>query len=70
MKNDDKGAIPQRYPKKETIGNPQFFCGRKKELTDLLDWAMEIPQEKSKSRALMATKKMGKTAIIFERACL
>ena len=64
MKNMGKALTPQRYPKKEAIGNPQFFCGRKKELDNFLTWAMEIPEEKSKSCALMATKKMGKTAIL------
>ena len=56
--------ITFRYPKEESIGNPQLFCGRKKELEYFLNWASEIPDKKSKSCALVATKKMGKTAIL------
>ena len=64
-----------RIAKRESIGQPSFFSGRKQELKDLLAWVELIPKEQAKSRALMATKKMGKTAILerlynilFERA--
>jgi hypothetical protein len=52
------------YAKKEEIGNPNLFCGREKELTNILEWVDLIPQEGAKSRALLATKKMGKTALL------
>ncbi len=46
--------------KKESIGAPELFCGRKQELMELLEWVDLIPKEFAKSRALLATKKMGK----------
>ncbi len=52
------------YPKEETIGDPRIFCGREKELELLLNWTEQIPGKKAKSRALMGTKKMGKTAVL------
>ncbi len=56
--------FPNFYPREETIGNPQFFCGRVAVLDNFLKWIRQIPQKSAKSRALMATKKMGKTAIL------
>jgi hypothetical protein len=52
------------YALKERIGDPSLFCGRKKEMTLLLDWAEKIPREISKSRAMLGRRKSGKTAIM------
>jgi hypothetical protein len=52
------------YALKERIGDPSLFCGRKKEMALLLDWAENIPREISKSRALFGRRKSGKTAIM------
>ncbi|MGE5342234.1 MAG: hypothetical protein ACM3SY_12225 [Candidatus Omnitrophota bacterium] len=52
------------YALKERIGNPELFVGRKEELAFLLNWIDDIKQEKSKSTALLARRKMGKTAIM------
>lgn len=52
------------YALKERIGDPSLFCGRKKEMTLLLDWAGKIPREISKSRAMLGRRKSGKTAIM------
>ena len=55
---------PLIFAKEENIGNPELFCGREKELGELLEWIELIPKRQAKSRALMATKKMGKTAVV------
>jgi hypothetical protein len=55
---------PMDYAKKERIGKPELFTGRKKELAFFLKWIENIKQEKSQSTALLARRKMGKTAII------
>ncbi|MCP4108872.1 MAG: hypothetical protein GY749_25565, partial [Desulfobacteraceae bacterium] len=52
------------YALKERIGNPSLFCGRKKELELLVNWAGNIPEELSESRALLGRRKSGKTAIM------
>lgn len=52
------------YALKERIGAPSLFSGRKQEMELLLDWAEKIPKEISKSRALLARRKSGKTAIM------
>ena len=52
------------YALKERIGAPSLFSGRTNEMELLLDWAEKIPQEISKSRALLARRKSGKTAIM------
>ena len=52
------------YTLKERIGNPDLFTGRKKELDYFLKWINDIKQEKSQSTALMARRKMGKTALM------
>jgi hypothetical protein len=52
------------YALKERIGDPSLFCGRKEEMSLLLDWAGKIPREISKSRALLGRRKSGKTAIM------
>ncbi|MCP4111680.1 MAG: hypothetical protein GY749_40185, partial [Desulfobacteraceae bacterium] len=52
------------YALKERIGNPSLFCGRKKELELLVNWAGNIPEELSESRALLGRRKSGKTAVM------
>ncbi|MBF0395941.1 MAG: hypothetical protein HQK78_04165 [Desulfobacterales bacterium] len=52
------------YALKEQIGNPHLFCGRKKEMQLLMNWIAWIPKELAKSRALLARRKSGKTAIL------
>ncbi len=49
---------------KERIGDPRLFVGRHKELEKLLKWVEGIKREGSKSKALPARRKMGKTAIM------
>jgi hypothetical protein len=49
---------------KERIGKPEVFTGRKEELAFFLKWIDDIKQEKSQSTALLARRKMGKTAIM------
>lgn len=53
-----------RYALKERIGFPELFVGRKKELAFFLKWIEGIKKEKSKSIALLARRKMGKTALM------
>lgn len=52
------------YALKERIGKPELFTGRKKELAYFLKWIDDIKQEKSKSTALLARRKMGKSALM------
>ncbi len=52
------------YVFEERIGNPDLFVGRKKELGFFLKWIDEIKERKSKSTAMLARRKMGKTAIM------
>ena len=52
------------YALKERIGKPELFTGRKEELTYFLKWINDIKDEKSMSTAIMARRKMGKTALI------
>ncbi|MCP5054077.1 MAG: hypothetical protein GY940_43310 [bacterium] len=52
------------YALKERIGKPELFTGRKEELTFFLKWIEDIKQEKSQSTALLARRKMGKTALM------
>lgn len=52
------------YPAKERIGKPELFVGRKKELAYFLSWIDGIKLEKSKSTAILARRKMGKTALM------
>ncbi|MCP4215247.1 MAG: hypothetical protein GY765_11345, partial [bacterium] len=53
-----------KYALKERIGDPRLFVGRHKELDNLLKWIEGIKKEASKSKALLARRKMGKTAIM------
>jgi hypothetical protein len=49
---------------KERIGNPYLFTGRKEELAYFLKWIDDIKPEKSQSTAMLARRKMGKTALM------
>jgi hypothetical protein len=52
------------YAKEERIGNPALFTGRKEELAYFLKWINNIKERKSQSTAMLARRKMGKTAIL------
>ena len=52
------------YAYKERIGKPDLFTGRKEELVFFLKWIADIKEEKSQSTAILARRKMGKTAIM------
>ncbi|MCU0289363.1 MAG: hypothetical protein MUF15_23570, partial [Acidobacteria bacterium] len=52
------------YALKERIGNPDLFTGRNEEMTYFLKWINDIKYEKSQSTAILARRKMGKTAIM------
>ena len=52
------------YAYEERIGNPYLFTGRKEELAYFLKWINDIKEKKSQSTAMMARRKMGKTAIM------
>jgi hypothetical protein len=52
------------YALKERIGKPELFIGRKEELAYFLKWIDDIKEEKSQSTAILARRKMGKTAIM------
>jgi hypothetical protein len=52
------------YALKERIGKPELFTGRKEELAYFLKWIDDIKEEKSQSTAMLARRKMGKTAIL------
>ncbi|MCP4214655.1 MAG: hypothetical protein GY765_08355, partial [bacterium] len=53
-----------KYLLEERIGNPDLFTGRKKELTHYLKWISDIKEKKSQSPAVLARRKMGKTALL------
>ncbi|NIM17535.1 MAG: hypothetical protein GTO45_36440 [Candidatus Aminicenantes bacterium] len=52
------------YALEERIGNPDLFTGRKEELSYFLQWINDIKERKSMSTAILARRKMGKTAIM------
>jgi hypothetical protein len=52
------------YALEERIGNPELFTGRKEELAYFLKWINDIKEKKSQSTAILARRKMGKTAIM------
>jgi len=52
------------YAIEERIGNPDLFTGRKQELSYYLKWINDIKERKSQSTALLARRKMGKTALM------
>ncbi len=60
----EKGLDVMRYPLPETIGDPDLLVGRKKEFARLDKWIGLIPRRGAKSRALLARRKSGKTAIV------
>jgi len=53
-----------QYALTERIGDPTLFCGREKEMKQLMDWASGIPRLISKSKAILGRRKSGKTAIM------
>ena len=53
-----------KYVLEERIGNPDLFTGRKKELAYFLKWINDIKEKKSQSTAMLARRKMGKTALM------
>ena len=53
-----------QYPLPEIIGDPDLLVGRKKEFALLDKWIGRIPKRAAKSRALLARRKSGKTAIV------
>ncbi|MCP5107659.1 MAG: hypothetical protein GY950_30000, partial [bacterium] len=52
------------YALEERIGNPDLFVGRNEELSFFLKWIRQIKEKKSKSTAILARRKMGKTALM------
>ena len=52
------------YVLEERIGNPDLFTGRKEELAYFLKWINDIKERKSLSTAMLARRKMGKTALM------
>jgi hypothetical protein len=52
------------YALEERIGKPELFTGRKAELDYFLKWISDIREKKSQSTAMLARRKMGKTAIL------
>ncbi|MCP5108015.1 MAG: hypothetical protein GY950_31805, partial [bacterium] len=52
------------YALEERIGNPDLFTGRKEELAYFLKCINDIKERKSQSSALLARRKMGKTALM------
>ncbi|HLP48567.1 MAG TPA: hypothetical protein VK469_21685, partial [Candidatus Kapabacteria bacterium] len=52
------------YALKERIGKPDLFTGRNEEMSYFLKWINDIKDEKSQSTAILARRKMGKTAIL------
>ena len=52
------------YAYEERIGNPDLFTGRKEELAYFLKWIRDVKERKSMSTAILARRKMGKTALL------
>ncbi|MCP4147858.1 MAG: hypothetical protein GY757_08915, partial [bacterium] len=52
------------YALSERIGDPDLFTGRKEELAFFLNWIKEIKGKRSKSTAILARRKTGKTALM------
>ncbi|MCP4153902.1 MAG: hypothetical protein GY757_39615 [bacterium] len=52
------------YILEERIGDPDLFTGRKEELAYYLKWINDIKGRKSQSTAILARRKMGKTALL------
>jgi len=52
------------YALEERIGDPVLFTGRNEELAYFLNWINDIKERKSQSTAVLARRKMGKTALM------
>ncbi|MCU0288528.1 MAG: hypothetical protein MUF15_19310, partial [Acidobacteria bacterium] len=52
------------YALEERIGKPELFIGRKEEISYFLKWLNDIKEKKSQSTAVLARRKMGKTAFM------
>ncbi len=52
------------YAIEERIGNPDLFTGRKEELDYYLKWINDIKLRRSQSTAMLARRKMGKSALM------
>jgi hypothetical protein len=52
------------YALEERIGSPDLFTGRKEEMAYFLKWINDIKERKSMSTAVLARRKMGKTALL------
>ncbi len=53
-----------QYPLPESIGNPDLLAGREKEFALFNKWISRIPKRLSKSRAILARRKSGKTSFL------
>ena len=53
-----------QYPLTEKIGEPELLVGREKEFRKFGKWLANIPKRLSKSRAILARRKSGKTAFV------
>jgi hypothetical protein len=53
-----------QYPLTEKIGDPDLLVGRKEEFQRFGKWIANIPRRLSKSRAILARRKSGKTAFV------
>lgn len=53
-----------QYPLTEKIGDPDLLVGRENEFHHFNNWIATIPRRGSKSTAIMARRKSGKTAIV------
>lgn len=54
----------KHFPLPERIGLPDLFVGRDKELAHLHQWVERVAWQRSHSRAILARKKSGKTALM------
>ena len=52
-----------KFAIEERIGNPDLFTGRENDIAYFLNWINGIKKRKSKSTAILARRKMGKTAL-------
>ncbi len=53
-----------QYPLPEIVGNPDLLVGREKEFGIFNKWISRIPERLSKSRAILARRKSGKTLFV------
>ncbi len=61
---DTYSAVQTHFPLKERIGHPDLYVYRQTQWEDFLNWTRKIPKMVSKSRAILARKKSGKTAFV------